>query len=314
MGKSGGSEPTATSGGGVATDHVMLGIGLIVLSLLCMSMLDAVAKHLVATYPVTQMLALRGIVTIGIMLALMPRSGGLATIRTANLAGQIRRIGYSLAAPVLFFTALKELPLADVTVMVFGGSFFMTALSVPILGERVGIFRWSAIFIGFTGVVIAAEPTGEKFGMTTLFAVSASVAYALLMIETRRTGFQDSVYTQTLYPAVGVTFVVWLTTPFIWVPVQMADVGWIVLLGIFALTGHFLVYKAFSKAPVSVLAPFEYTALIWAALFGYFIFNEVPGAQVWLGAAIIVASGMIIVWREASLSRSKQPTLPTMGD
>jgi drug/metabolite transporter (DMT)-like permease len=296
------------------SDRVMLGIGLMIAAMLSMSILDAVAKHLVATYPVVQMLALRGVVILAILFALMPRAGGLSTFRSANLPGQFRRIGYSLAAPVLFFTALKELPLADVTVLVFGGSFFMTALSVPILGERVGIFRWSAIAIGFTGVIIAAEPTGDNFGMTTLFAVSASIAYALLMIETRRTGFSDPLFTQTLYPAVGVTFMAWLTTPFIWVPVDIADTGWIALLGIFALTGHFFVYKAFGVAPVSVLAPFEYTALVWATLLGYFIFNELPGNQVWFGAAIIVISGMIIVWREARLSRSLHPTLPTVGD
>ena len=86
------------------------------------------------------------------------------------------------------------------------------------------------------------------------------------------------------------------------------------MLGIFALTGHFLVYKAFGVAPVSVLAPFEYTALVWATILGYFVFNELPGNQVWLGAVIIVLSGMIIVWREARLSRSQHPTLPTVGD
>jgi drug/metabolite transporter (DMT)-like permease len=295
-------------------DRIMFGILLVVLAMLSMSLLDAVAKHLVATYPVIQMLALRGIVIILILLALMPRNGGLSTFKSANIWGQVRRIGYSLAAPVLFFTALRDLPLADVTVLVFGGSFFMTALSVPILGERVGIFRWSAIAIGFTGVVIAAEPTGEKFGMTTLFALSASIAYALLMIETRRTGFTDSIFTQTLYPALGVTMITALATPFMWVPLLASDIVWITLLGLFALTGHYLIYKAFSLAPVSVLAPFEYTSLVWATILGYFFFSELPGPQVWLGAAIIVASGLIIVWREASLSRSKHPTLPTIGD
>ena len=298
----------------VGGDRVMLGIAMVVLAMLALSMLDAVAKHLVATYPVTQMIALRGIVILAILLALMPRSGGLATLRSANIWGQVRRIGYSLAAPVLFFTALRDLPLADVTVLVFGGSFFMTALSVPILGERVGIFRWSAIAIGFTGVVIAAEPTGENFGINTFYAVCASVAYALLMIETRRTGFRDSVYTQTLYPAIGVTFMTALTTPFIWVPVQSADVPYIVLLGIFALTGHFLLNRAFSLAQVSVLAPFEYTALVWATVFGYVIFGDLPGFQVWVGAVLIVTSGLIIVWREARKSGSTHPTEPTIPD
>ena len=292
----------------------MLGIALVVGAMLCLSILDAMAKHLVATYPVVQMLSLRGIVIIAILLALMPRFGGFSTFRSANLPGQIRRIGYSLAAPVLFFTALRDLPLADVTVLVFGGSFFMTALSVPILGEKVGMFRWSIIAVGFTGVVIAAEPTGDRFGMTTLFAVSASIAYALLMIETRRTGFSDPIFTQTLYPAVGVTFMTALVTPFVWVPVNVTDIGWIALLGVFALSGHYLLYKSFSLAPVSVLAPFEYSALVWATILGYFFFNELPGMQIWIGAAIIVASGLIIVWREARLSRSKHPTQPTVGD
>ncbi len=292
----------------------MAGIGYIVLSMATMASLDAVAKHLVATLPVMEMLALRGIVMCLILLVWLPKAGGLRHLRTSKPWGHVRRMGYSLAAPLLFFTAIRDLPLADITVLVFGGSFFMTALSVPLLGERVGLFRWSAIGIGFIGVIIAAQPTGENFGFMTFIAISASVAYAMLVIETRRLGGSESAYTMTFYTTFGVTAAMCLATPFVWVPVADDAWPWLIALAVLALGSHVLLAKAFMLAPVSTIAPFEYTSLVWAAIFGYYIFDEIPGSNVWLGAAIIIAAGIFIVQREAKLTRSKKPTQPTIAD
>ncbi len=286
-----------------STDRPLVGIGYIVASMLAMTCLDAAAKFLVARYPVVEILAIRGVIMFAIVLLFAAKSGGWSQLKTRDPWGQARRIFYSLTAPLLFFSALRELPLADLTVMVFGASFFMTALSVPLLGEKVGIFRWTAIAVGFSGVVIAAQPSGEGSMLMTLFAIAASIAYAMLMIETRRVGFVDSIFTLTVYPVVGVTLIAAAAAPFVWVPVQMADVPFIVATGIFALTGHFLINKAFTSAPVATIAPFEYTALIWATIFGVIFFDDIPGSQIWIGAAIIVSAGIVIVRREAKLNR-----------
>lgn len=290
----------------VPTDRPLVGIGYIVASMLAMTCLDAAAKFLVARYPVVELLALRGVVMIVFLSFFMARAGGWAQLRSHNPWGQARRIFYSLTAPLLFFTALRELPLADLTVMVFGASFFMTALSVPLLGEKVGAFRWSAIAVGFCGVVIAAQPSGEGSILMTVYAIAASIAYAMLMIETRRIGYVDSIFTLTVYPVIGVTLIVGLAAPLVWVPVQTSDIPFIVAMAIFGLAGHYLINKAFTSAPVGTIAPFEYTALIWATIFGVVFFDDIPGPQVWLGAAIIVSAGIVIVRREAKLNRAEK--------
>ena len=289
-----------------ASDRPLVGIGYVVASMLAMTCLDAIGKVIVERYPVIEMMALRGFFTIPILLLFLKSSGGWSQLKTNNPWGQVRRIFYSLVAPFLFFTALRDLPLADLTVMVFGASFFMTALSVPLLGEKVGRFRWSAIAVGFSGVVIAAEPTGDGSVLVTIIAIAASVAYAMLMIETRRIGFVDSIYTLTAYPVIGVTIISALATPFVWVPMPMADLPYIAGVAIFGLLGIYLINKGFTSAPVGTVAPFEYTALIWATFFGYVFFDEIPGTQVWIGAAIIVSAGIAIVRRETILNRAKK--------
>jgi drug/metabolite transporter (DMT)-like permease len=289
-----------------ASDRPLVGIGYVVASMLAMTCLDAGAKFLVARYPVIEMLALRGLISVPVLLLFMGKAGGWAKLKTSNPWGQGRRIFYSLAAPLLFFTALREMPLADLTVMVFGSSFFMTALSVPLLGEKVGFFRWSAIAVGFSGVMVAAQPSGEISMLMTVYAIAASIAYAMLMIETRRIGYVDSIFTLTLYPVIGVTIVTSLAAPFVWVPIDLSDTPLFVAVAIFGLAGHFLINKAFTSAPVGTIAPFEYTALIWATIFGVVFFDELPGTQVWIGAAIIVSAGIAIVRREAMLNRSKK--------
>jgi drug/metabolite transporter (DMT)-like permease len=226
----------------------------------------------------------------------------------------VRRAGYSIAAGFLFFTALRSLPLADITVLVFGGSFFMTLLSAPILGERVGLFRWSAVLIGFSGVVIAAQPSGDNFGPPTFFALSASLCYAMLVIETRRMSRTESTFALTFYTTFGGFLTMAIAAPFVWQPVAETAWPWLLLMAVFSPTAHVLLAKAFIHAPVSTIAPFEYTSLVWAAILGFVFFGDVPGANVWLGAAIVIAAGIIIVQREARLSRSQQPTQPTIGD
>jgi len=289
-----------------STDRPLVGIGYVVASMLAMTCLDAAAKFLVVRYPVIEMLALRGLISVPILLLFMGRAGGWSKLKTNNPWGQVRRIFYSLAAPLLFFTALREMPLADLTVMVFGSSFFMTALSVPLLGEKVGLFRWSAIAVGFSGVMVAAQPSGESSILMTVYAITASIAYAMLMIETRRIGYVDSIFTLTLYPVVGVTIVTSLAAPFVWVPIDFSDAPLFVAVAMFGLGGHYLINKAFTSAPVGTIAPFEYTALIWATIFGVIFFDELPGSQVWIGAAIIVSAGIAIVRREAMLNRDKK--------
>jgi len=296
-----------THGDQSSSDRPLVGIGYVVASMLAMTCLDAGAKFLVARYPVIEMLALRGLISVPVLLLFMGRAGGLSKLKTNNPWGQARRIFYSLAAPLLFFTALREMPLADLTVMVFGSSFFMTALSVPLLGEKVGLFRWSAIAVGFSGVMVAAQPSGESSILMTVYAITASIAYAMLMIETRRIGYVDSIFTLTLYPVVGVTIVTSLAAPFVWVPIDFSDMPLFVAVAMFGLGGHYLINMAFTSAPVGTIAPFEYTALIWATIFGVIFFDELPGTQVWIGAAIIVSAGIAIVRREAMLNRNKKP-------
>jgi len=180
----------------------------------------------------------------------------------------------------------------------------VTALSVPLLGEHVGGRRWVAIAVGFIGMLLIVRPTGEGFQPAALLVILASFSYALMMILTRwmacRRG-EEQTSTFVFYTFFVQAIVGWLAcalAPGSLRPLNGTDLVLILAMGALALSGHFAITRAFQRAPVSVVAPFEYSALVWATLWGFVVFGEFPGAYVWLGVAIIVAAGLYSVHRE----------------
>ncbi len=279
-------------------DNPILGIVFMVLGFAALSLMDVVGKWLVGSIPVTQMLALRAAAIVPVLLAWHVWRGDLGAIRTRRPIAHALRATVAFLTPLFFFMALRDMPLADATVVAFGSPLFMTALSVLLLKEHVGIHRWGAVVFGFFGMLVVVQPTGDGFQPVAMLAVLASLFYALMMITTRYLRGTETTTALVFYPNVGVGLIAACFLPFVWVDMGAFDMGLLLAMAALALLGQVLLTKAIILAPIGTIAPFEYTALVWAAVFGYWIWNDIPGGNVWIGAALIVSAGLYTVHRE----------------
>jgi len=286
-----------------ANDNVR-GIVLIMLGALFLSVMDAVVKLLLDHgYSVLQILAVRSwfIVPAMVLWAWRTLPGG--ALRTKRPALHIVRVVLGFFAPFFFFSSLSTLPLADATVIFFGATFIMTALSVPLLKEYVGPHRWAAVVVGFLGVVVAANPSGDFFQSGAVLAMLSSLSYALFMLITRWMGPGEGAFKQVLYfhAWVAVAASAFALTDF--KPMTLGDLGLVALAGVIAVSGHLCLTRAFSIAPVGVVAPFEYSAMVWASLMGFWMWGHIPGQATIMGAGVIVASGLYLLYRETRQKR-----------
>lgn len=287
-----------------AQNAPLLGVLLVLAAVAFLSVMDAAIKVLIdGGLAVLQILALRSWLVVPLMTAWALKKGGLAALKTKRLKLHLWRVGLGTGAPVFFFTSLKTLPLADATTIFFGATFIMTGLSVVVLNERVGPHRWAAVALGFVGVLIAMRPSGDALDIGALYALGSSVSYALFILATRKLGSSEGAVKQVLY------FHVWLgvlgtaALPFVYRPYTFEEIGIIAVVGALVVAGHLCLTRAFSIAPVGLVAPFEYSALVWAALLGFLVWGDVPGPQVVIGASVIVASGLYLMYRETRAAR-----------
>ncbi len=277
----------------------MAGILYMTIAIFMLSAMDTVAKWLVeADYSVFQILFVRGCINLAVLLIAMPFLGGPTLLRTSRLWAHAIRSLFGFIAPFLFFTALISMPLAEATVVFFISPFVMTALSVPLFKEKVGIHRWGAILVGFAGVVYVAQPTSEVFNPAVLFVIGGSLSYCFLMLASRWLGKTESTFTIIFYLTLGTTLIGACAMPFVWKDMPLLDVGIISLMAILSLMGNIFIIRAFMTGEVGVITPFEYTGLLWAVLLGFVFFNEIPTINVWIGISVIAASGLYLVYRE----------------
>lgn len=279
------------------------GIGYIVIAMALFTGMDAVAKWLVANYSIFQILALRGIFSIILLLPFLVGSKGITgVLRTQNLKGQILRSLLGVGAMFGFFTALRQMQLADAVAIGFSGSLFMAALSVPLLGERVGPRRWAAILVGFCGVLIIVQPGSSTFQAASLLVLLSALFYALMMIATRWLSRTESNVSMVFYHSLVATLIGVVVLPFVWVKPTPVDWVLFAFMGLFATLAHLAIAQAFRSAPVAVVGPFEYSTLLWATIIGFFVWQEVPGSNVWYGSVLLVAAGIYILYRETKLA------------
>ena len=217
------------------------------------------------------------------------------------------------AASLLFFAAVKYMPLADVFAIYFVEPFMLTGLSALFLGDKVGWRRWLAIVIGFVGAMIVIQPSFEIFGLKALLPVACAFLFALYLFMNRAVGEADSPMTMQVMAGVGGTLFMSVTL-LAGASAGIADfepslpastLGLVLLLILGSISGyaHMLVVRAFRLAPLSLLAPFQYFEIISATVLGYAIFGDFPNLSKWIGIAIIVSSGLFIIWRERVQSR-----------
>jgi drug/metabolite transporter (DMT)-like permease len=216
-------------------------------------------------------------------------------ISTKRIHLQLLRSILLVGAGLTFWGALMFLPLADCTVIFFVAPLFVTALSVPLLGEGVGIHRWGAVIFGFVGVIIVIRPGTGLAHWASILPLITALFYAFVQISTRVLSRTDGALTTLFYTSLGGLTFTSIALLFFWVSPSIKQWLALVWLGFIGATGHYFMIKAYEKAPVSLLAPFEYTALIWTSLLGFFLFGDMPDAWTITGALIIITSGLYLL-------------------
>jgi drug/metabolite transporter (DMT)-like permease len=277
-----------------------------------LSLMDAGLKQLSRYYPPLQVGALRGLASWPLAVIWVASTTGLRPLLNVRWSLQLFRGALGISMMAAFIYALRYLPLTTVYTLFFVAPLMITALSVPILGERVGPGRWAAIAVGFTGVLVALRPSGD--GMLTwsgLAVLLAATGYAISAISVRVLARTDS--TQSM--------VFWLLT-FMglgsaalaapdWVAIQPEHWWLIAVVGVVGMLGQYAITEAFARAEASVIAPLEYTALAWGVGFDLLLWGVLPDYLTWVGAAIIVASGLYLIRHERD-DKTRSP-LPESG-
>jgi len=286
-------------------DNRPLGIVLMLLGALVMSATDAGGKWvMVQDYHVAQLNFLRGFFALAILAPTALMEGGFKSLKTKRPIPHLLRSILLVTLAYSWFYGLTTLPLAEATAIALCAPLCMTAFSVVLLGDKVGPFRWAAVVIGFAGMLVIIRPGTAMFDPMFLLPAFAAVGYALYMVTNRLLSATESVTAITLYPQLGIMVVSAVWAPFVWQETTWAAFMGMAFTGTAAGLGHLLLTYAFRYASPSVLAPLDYTALVWATVFGYVLFAQLPDVTAWLGMALIVAAGLIVIYREALASRA----------
>lgn len=260
---------------------------------------DAASKYLAAqNVPALHIVWLRYAISGAILIAIVGIKRDWGSFRTRRAGLHLLRGIGAIGSSILFVSALKQLPIADATATSFVSPLFVTALSIPMLGERVGWRRWLATGVGLIGVLIVVRPGGSGFQLASLLPALSALCWAFSLIVTRLMSGTESPIATVTYSTVFGALVMTLLLPLHWVTPtwEIALVGFFI--GAVSTAGHWLVIVAFRYAGASLLAPFSYIQLFWASLFGFFLFAALPDAWTLVGAVIIASSGLYTAHRE----------------
>ncbi|MER0238137.1 DMT family transporter [Fulvimarina sp. MAC8] len=288
-------------------DRATLGILMMVFGIFLFMANDALGKFLVETYSVGQVLLLRSVAALIILLPLVWRIGFRSLVKVERPGQQVLRTIFATAEVTAFYGALAFLPLAATLSYWLAAPIFVAALAPLILGETVGLRRWTAILIGFGGVLIVLQPSAATFSGGAPIAIFGSFAFALMMLTTRslrETPDAVLVFWQT----VGALAAGIVLSLFAWTPLTMAGFLALSFLGVVALAAHLCVTRAFKLGDAATIAPLQYTMLPWATLFGFLFFDEIPRWTTLLGAIVIIGSGLFIFFRERQVAK-RQATI-----
>src|SRR3954451_6107831 len=276
-----------------ARPEVLRGILLMCAGVSMFPFMNAAVKLLTAGYPVSQIVWARFTGHLVIMLIVFLPQYGRALLATRRPAVQIARSVLMLVSNMVFVIAISRVPLAEASAIGFTSPLLVTALSVPLLHESVGWRRWTAVLIGFAGALLVIRPGTGLHDPAVLLLLASSAAYALYLIATRWVSFYDSAPTGIMFTALFGSLAMTLALPFVFtMPHSALDLALFLSLGLFGGGGHYLVIRAFQLGPAAVMAPLGYVELLGTTILGYAIFDNFPDAWTWVGAAVIIASGI----------------------
>jgi drug/metabolite transporter (DMT)-like permease len=259
---------------------------------------DAVVKWLSDELPVGQIMTLRGLVVMALISAVLTGGRQVHALRVHNRRDLALRALMVVLATFLFLVGLRYMPLADATAIAFATPLFTTALAVPLLGEQVGWRRWTAVVVGFGGVLLAAQPSGSGIAWAALLPLGAALCAALRDIATRRLHLTEASMGILFYTSAAVTLSGLITVPWGWQAVSLEAWGLLALSALVMTAAHYFQIEAFRYADTATVAPFRYFALVWAVVLGFLIWGSLPGWMVTAGILVIAGSGLYIWHRE----------------
>jgi drug/metabolite transporter (DMT)-like permease len=286
----------------------LAGIGLMLVSIFMFSFGDALGKFMVATYSVGQLLWLRAFAALIVLSPMIWRHRSAFT-RLERPWLQLLRVVLSTLEVAAFFLATVYLPLADVVTYYLACPIFVTALSAIVLREQVGWRRWSAVLVGFAGVLIALQPSAQTVSWPAMIALGGSMSFAVLMLITRSLRATPDIVLATSQ-FIGTFTLGALMSPFGWMAPSLGSLGLFAAAGCISVSALLCVNRSLKLAPASVVVPYQYSMIVWAVMFGYFVFGDVPQPATIMGAAIIIGAGLYIFLRERKLGREEAMASP----
>jgi drug/metabolite transporter (DMT)-like permease len=282
-----------------------IGVLWMVLATLLFVSLDSIAKYLVQSYPVPQVVWARYCFHLLFLLILLNRRM-VQVIVTRRLRLQCLRSIMLLLATAFYFWGLRYVPLAKAASIMMVSPIIVTTLSVPLLKESVGVHRWLGVLAGFAGALIILKPGGDIVSLAALLPLGAAIMYALYQISTRLLSRADLPMTTLVYTSLFGALIASCAVPFAWT--QPDAKGWALMgmTGLLGGLGHFSLIKAFQHSNAAVISPFNYTSLLWAIIYGILLFGEYPEIKTLAGAAIVLCSGLYIFKRERSIAHDSR--------
>jgi len=290
------------------TDNPMLGIVLVIAAMAVFSGMDGISKHLVADYDaffiawVRYIIQTLTLVPVMLLLAHRQRRRLLPVVRHPWL--QALRGLCMLGSAVFFIMGLRTLPMAEATTIGFASPLMLIVLSIVLLGERVEGPRWVAVLVGFAGVMVVVRPGSGAIGFDAVYPLLSAVCWALALIGSRRIGSDDPPTVTLLMTILSGLVATSFTAPLVWQVPTWSGLAIMATAGLMSTLGQYLLIRGFMVAPASLLAPFQYSQMLTSVLIGWLVFDNLPDGWTWLGATIIVASGLYAWWYERRNGRS----------
>lgn len=294
-------------------DQVVRGIAFMVASTVAFAGVNALIKWEVALYPVGEVAFFRSLFSlIPCYLIVLPRHG-LRVFRTERLFDHVKRAASQLCSMTAIFAAFKLMPLAGAVAISFSAPLFTTLLSILLLKETVGIHRWAALAVGFVGVLLVTDPGSGTFGWGAILALLNAVMVSSVAIAIRKMSATETTETLIVYQLTLLVAMTALLLPFGFVVPGRGDMLFLAAAGIVNGVAQYWWTKSLHLAPASAVVPFNYLSLVWASIIGYAVWGDVPTTGLVLGSAIVVVSGLYILWRETGARAAPAHCQPAPG-
>lgn len=274
---------------------------------------DVVIKTLGATYSAFQIVFFAALLSFPLITFILARDRTDGNLLPKHPWWTALRTGCAVVTGVSAFYAFSRLPLAQTYAILFATPLLVTVLSIPILGEQVMLRRWAAVIVGLAGVMIVLQPGRTPLDLGHLAAMVSAVSGAVAAVVVRKIGRDERPVVLMLYPLLANFATMTIALPFVYRPVPLEHLGLWAIVAAFGLTGAFLLIQAYRAGEAVIVAPMQYSQIIWATVYGYLLFGETPGQATIIGATVIIASGIYIVFRESRAPHSQQPVSRTQG-